>query len=143
MVVTTKALPPRTPVTIRAALSTPEPDRVTVPWPIQYDMVLGRWPVLALVLAALAVVALVVARLWAARAREEEPGYPVMYAPPDGMGPVQSYFIAAEGVPDNGAGRVAALHGRARPGAADRERSRPTGRSRASHRTTCGRRSTR
>src|SRR5207237_837269 len=67
-----------------------------------WNVVPGGWPLRALVLVALAVLALVVARMWAARAREEEPGFPVMYAPPEGMGPVQSYFIAAEGVPDNG-----------------------------------------
>src|SRR3954452_10231123 len=47
----TGALPPRTPVTVRAALAGDPPDRVTLPWPIQFDMVLGRSVPLAVVLA--------------------------------------------------------------------------------------------
>ena len=35
-------LPPRTPVTVRAAVDVPTPAQVTLPWPFTYDRILGR-----------------------------------------------------------------------------------------------------
>ncbi len=98
---TTGALPPRTPVTVRAALAEDEPDRVTLPWAVQWDGVLGRWPVGAVLVLVVSAVTFLLGFRWSRRAVETKPGYPVMYAPPGGMGPVQAFYIAAERLPSN------------------------------------------
>ncbi len=97
----TGALPPRTPVTVRAALASPPPDRVSVPWSITLDGVLGRSPLVLSVLVVLALVGLLLGARWSARAREDEPGFPVMYEPPPGLGPVQAAYVATESIPAN------------------------------------------
>ena len=94
-------LAPHTAVTIRADVATPAADRVTVPWSIAGDGILGRSPGLAVFVALLSVVALVGGRLWERRTRETPPGYPVTYEPPAGLGPVQAAYIVEERVPDN------------------------------------------
>ncbi len=99
LTVTTQAIPARTPVTVRAAMDIPPPDRVTLPWPIQFDMVFGRSVLVAAVLLVLGILGLVVGKVWQRRSLEDEPGYPVMYAPPEGLGPVQTYYVAAERPP--------------------------------------------
>jgi hypothetical protein len=99
LTVRTGSLPPRTPVTLRAALDLPQPERVTSPWPVQSDPVFSRWPWLAGVLGFLGVLGLVVGKIWHRTSIEQEPGYPVMYAPPEGLGPVQTYYVAAERAP--------------------------------------------
>ncbi len=100
LTVTTGHLAPRTPVTVRADVRTPLPARTTVPWPPALDGVLGRrlWPVLALI--ALAIAALLLGTALAVRSRESRPGYPVTYAPPEGLGPVQTSYLLHERVPD-------------------------------------------
>ena len=101
LTVTTQAIPARTPVTVRAAMAMTPPDRVTLPWPIQFDMVFGRSVLIAGILLVLSLIGLVVGKIWQRRSLEAEPGYPVMYAPPEGLGPVQTYYVAAERAPSN------------------------------------------
>ncbi len=101
LTITTGALAPRTPVTLRADVTTPLPDRTTVPWSPAFDGILGRWLWVAVALVALAAVGFGVGVMMMLRSREEKPGYPVMYAPPDGLGPVQTAYVLDEAVPDD------------------------------------------
>ena len=100
LTVQTGALPPRTPVTVRADVRTPLPERATVPWPAAFDGVLGRWWWLTLTLLLLTGLGFVVGVTMTLRSREQRPGYPVMYAPPEGLGPVQTSYLLTESVPD-------------------------------------------
>ena len=92
-------LPPRTPVTVRADLDLAPPGRVSVPWGITWDGVLGRSEVVLGLLLVLAALAFGLGRWWAGRAAEDDPGQPVMYAPPEGLGPVQAHYVAHERLP--------------------------------------------
>ncbi|MCW2842348.1 MAG: hypothetical protein JWN22_264 [Nocardioides sp.] len=95
--VTTGSLAPHTPVTIKAGLdlATP-PAGQSLPWPARFDRVLGTsLPLLVLVLllaGAAAVLGAVVSR----RSWEREPGFPLTYAPPEGIGPAQATYIFGE-----------------------------------------------
>jgi hypothetical protein len=93
------ALPPRTPVTLKAGLpiATP-PAGATLPWTARFDGVLGRHVaglVVALLLAEAAGVAGAVAS-WSAR--ERKPGFPLQYEPPPGVGPAEGMYIVRERV---------------------------------------------
>ena len=105
--VQTGALAPNTPVTVRAPLEMDPPGLKTLPWPIALDAVLGQSLPLAVILLLLAVVGLGVGLWWTRTSHETDPGFPVMYTPPEGLGPVQSYFMTRERVP--GTGLVATL----------------------------------
>jgi hypothetical protein len=100
--VRTGHLPPRTPVTVRIGLPLAPPDRVTVPWAIQYDRVFGQSVPTLLGLLAVALVALLIGYALDRRSREKTPGYPVMYEPPKGLGPVQTAYLTTEAVPARG-----------------------------------------
>ena len=95
----TGALAPNTPVTVRTAVDVPVPPRVRDPWPLRLDPVLGPGPVplvLTLLIAAAAGAAgLVLAR----QTREPTPPFPLMYAPPDGVGPAEAAYVFTEKVP--------------------------------------------
>lgn len=99
IVVTTGGLAPRTPVTIRADVAMSLPDQVRLPWTAPFDGVLGQSVPLMVLLTLLGIAGLVVGRMWEWRARETPPGFPVMYEPPAGLGPVQAYYVANERVP--------------------------------------------
>jgi uncharacterized membrane protein YgcG len=104
MVVETGALPARTPVTIKTGLDvrTPPPgnDRW---WRQPWDGVLGNWPRGVAPIALVGVVLLTVAAGfagWRTRRRviEPEPGLPVMYVPPTGIGPGQAVYMIDESI---------------------------------------------
>ncbi|PRC43068.1 DUF2207 domain-containing protein, partial [Mycobacterium sp. ITM-2017-0098] len=95
-------LPPRTPVTVRAGVDVPTPDQVTLPWPYTWDRVLGQSVTGALWVAGLTVLFGVLALLWLRSVLEKSPGFPLQYAPPPGLGPVQAEYIRTESVPKNG-----------------------------------------
>ncbi len=97
--VTTGALPPRVPVSVLVDVPVTTPHRHTLPWGIASDVVFGRSVIIAILLFALSLVGLVVGYLWERRTREPEPGFPVMYEPPAGLGPVQTAYVATERVP--------------------------------------------
>ncbi|MDO2380353.1 DUF2207 domain-containing protein, partial [Rhodococcus electrodiphilus] len=89
-------LAPRTAVNVRIGLGLDAPARSTVPWSVAWDPIVGRSaPIVALV-AASSLLAFAAAARWAWTAREPEPGLPVLYAPPDGFGPVQTVYVASE-----------------------------------------------
>ncbi len=99
LVLTTGPLRPRTPVTLRTALDVPTPDRETLPWPVVLDAVLGRSLPAAALLGLLAVLTLFAGRQVERRTHEAAPGLPVMYEPPDSLGPVQSAYVTTEHAP--------------------------------------------
>ncbi|MCL3819147.1 DUF2207 domain-containing protein [Aeromicrobium wangtongii] len=100
--VSTGELAPRTPVTVRIGLPIATPDRVTVPWPVQADRALGQSVRNLVAIALLTLVLGVVAYLFDRRSREATPGHPVMYGPPEGLGPVQTVYLTNEDVPERG-----------------------------------------
>ncbi|HSV40733.1 MAG TPA: DUF2207 domain-containing protein, partial [Nocardioidaceae bacterium] len=101
IVIRTGPLGPRTPVTMRATQDLPVPDQVRLPWTPLYDGVLGHSLPIALLFLVLGLIGLVAGRLWEWTTREAPPGYPVMYEPPPGLGPVQSYFVMHERLPSD------------------------------------------
>lgn len=104
LTVHTGGLDPRTPVTIKTGLdlATPPTGHERL-WSFPWDEVLGRWSkgaapgVLGLLALSTAAAGLVG---WRARRRvvEVEPGFPLMYAPPTGIGPGQAVYLVSESV---------------------------------------------
>jgi uncharacterized membrane protein YgcG len=99
LVTGTGALPPHTPVTVQATMNLPVPARAHKAWPIRYDAVLGPSTTLLGIVAVLALLAGALGLLLGRRTREETPPYPLMYAPPDGIGPAEALYVYSEGVP--------------------------------------------
>lgn len=91
-------IPPRTGMTVRVALPAAAPARGGLPWSVRWDPILGSSVPLALGLLSLSVLALLAGLRWASQAQEPEPGFPVMYEPPAGLGPVQTVYLAEESV---------------------------------------------
>ena len=97
--VTTGSLEPNTPVTIKTGLDLPTPDAGdTLPWTARWDGVLGRSLPITGIVALLAVLAGAWGWVWRRRTWESEPAFPVMYAPPEGIGPGQGSYILNESV---------------------------------------------
>ena len=89
-------LDPRQPVTVRIGMNLPAPARDILPWSSSFDKVLGRSPAVATLVGLLGLIGLAAGWVWARAAHEPEPGFPVMYAPPEGIGPVQANWIHSE-----------------------------------------------
>ncbi|HSI26640.1 MAG TPA: DUF2207 domain-containing protein, partial [Aeromicrobium sp.] len=104
LTVRTGALPERTPVTIKAGLDMQTPPTGHARWwPQPWDGVLGRWSKTSapIALGAVALLAAIAGFAgWRVRRRvvETEPPFPVMYAPPDGIGPGQAAYVVSESV---------------------------------------------
>ncbi len=96
LVLTAEDLPPRTGMTVRASMAMPAPDRPGLPWSIRWDPVLGRSVSVLIAVLAASIAALVAGIVWGRSGREESPGFPVQYAPPEGLGPVQTAYMATE-----------------------------------------------
>lgn len=99
---TAQNLAPRTPVTVRAAVDVPTPPRTELPWSHEWDLVLGRSVSGVLWVAGLTVAFGLGALLWVRTTVEPSPGFPLQYAPPPGLGPVQAEYIRTEAVPKHG-----------------------------------------
>ncbi|MBJ7386411.1 MAG: DUF2207 domain-containing protein, partial [Mycolicibacterium sp.] len=95
-------LPPRTPVTLRAGVDVPTPQRVELPWSQPWDRVFGQSVVTAAWVLGIAVAAGAAGYLWYRTTVEPVPGSPVQYEPPPGLGPVQTEYVRTERVPWNG-----------------------------------------
>jgi len=95
-------LAPRTPVTLRAGVDVPTPERISLPWSQEWDRILGRSLSGASWVFGLTVAAALLAYLWYRTTVEPDPGFPVQYGPPPGLGPVQTEYIRTETVPKNG-----------------------------------------
>jgi uncharacterized membrane protein YgcG len=95
-------LPPDTPVTVRTDLATPAPPVLGEqrPWTPRWDPVLGNGVVGVVVICVLALLALVAGALAARSGREKDPQFPLLYAPPDGIGPAQAAYLLTEQVDD-------------------------------------------
>ena len=75
---------------------TPAPPRATVGWTVEFDYVLGHSVPMTVLVAVLTLLA-AGAGLWLFRMqREIPPGTPVLYVPPQGLGPAQTRYIADE-----------------------------------------------
>lgn len=99
--VTTGPLGTQTPVSLAVQVDEEPAAGTLLPWPAWLDPVFGRNLVLALGLLVAAAVAFVVGRLIERRTREAAPGFPVLFEPPAGLGPVQTAYITEEKLPAN------------------------------------------
>jgi uncharacterized membrane protein YgcG len=99
LTIETGPIGPRTPLSIATGLDLDTPDAGNaVPWSGRWDRVLGRSvPLLGIVLL-LGLGAGILGGLAGARSREKQPGFPVLYAPPEGIGPAQAKYIYSESV---------------------------------------------
>lgn len=90
------SLPPNTSVTLKTSLDVPAAGPARLPWTSRWNGVFGTSVPVALVIAFLGL--LIAAWSWlAARAtREEQPGFPLHYEPPAGIGPAQAYYVLHE-----------------------------------------------
>ncbi len=96
------ALPANTPVTIKAGLDMPTPDAgTTLPWTARFDPILGSNVVLLGIVLVLAAAAGAFGLVLARRAAESDPQFPLMYAPPDGIGPAQAAYLVTEQIEDD------------------------------------------
>ncbi len=97
-VVSTGRLEPHTPVTVRADLDLATTDRARSAWPLRLDPVLGPSTIALVALLLLAAFAGWMGQLLAVQTREPKPQYPLMYAPPEGIGPAQANYLFTERV---------------------------------------------
>ncbi|MBW8752410.1 MAG: DUF2207 domain-containing protein, partial [Propionibacteriales bacterium] len=98
LTVLTGSLAPNTPVTIRVGLDIPTPSAHTLPWSSRLDPVFGRHPVVLGGVLVLAFLAALGGFTLTRSTHEKQPAYPLMYAPPDGIGPAQAAYILTEKV---------------------------------------------
>jgi len=99
--VRTGPLAPHTPVTVKVGLDLPTPEPGDeLPWTARYDRVLGTHVVALVAVLLLAVAAAVLGLVLARRTYEKTPQLPLMYAPPDGIGPAQAAYLVTEQVDD-------------------------------------------
>ena len=96
LVLTAENIPPRTGMTVRASMAAPAPDRTGLPWSVRWDPILGRSVAVLIAVLLASAGALVAGVVWGRVGREEAPGFPVQYAPPEGLGPVQTVYMATE-----------------------------------------------
>ncbi|PEG38272.1 hypothetical protein CQY20_13925, partial [Mycolicibacterium agri] len=91
----------RTPVTLRAGVDVPTPPRQEVWWPYTWDRIFGSSLAEMVAILTLTVVFGLGGFLWYRTTVEPSPGFPLQYAPPPGLGPVQTEYIRTEAVPKN------------------------------------------
>jgi uncharacterized membrane protein YgcG len=97
--VTTGFLDSNTPVTIKTGLDLPTPPAGdALPWTARWDGVLGRSVIATGIVALLAALAGAWGWMWRRRSWEDDPAFPLVYAPPDGIGPGQGAYILNESV---------------------------------------------
>jgi uncharacterized membrane protein len=95
-VVATGPLDVNTPVTVRTTLAMAAPERDRLPWPQRFDPVFGSSVIGLVLLLVIAAFAGLMGALTARGTREPKPAYPLMYAPPDGIGPAQAKYLFTE-----------------------------------------------
>lgn len=97
LLVTVSGLEPRTPVTLSARLPVPAPEASgSLPWSGRWDPVLGTSVAGLLAVLGLAAVAGLLGLRLARTAHEPTPPYPLLYAPPEGIGPAQAQYVLTE-----------------------------------------------
>src|SRR6478735_9066680 len=120
--ITAADLAPRTPVTLKTGLDMATPAAGgTLPWSRSLDAALGPSVVGLVAVLVLAFVAALLGLYLAKRVAEREPQFPLMYAPPEGIGPAQAAYLVTEQVDDEQ--YVATLMYAAERGAIDLDRS--------------------
>lgn len=99
LTITAADLPRNTPVTLQTGLdmATP-PEGNALPWAPRWDVVLGSNVVVLGIVVLLAVGAAVLGLVLARQTYEANPQFPLMYAPPDGIGPAQAKYILTESI---------------------------------------------
>jgi hypothetical protein len=97
-----RELAPHTPITMRLGVDVPTPPRAELPWSYRWDRILGQSETGLLWVAIMTVVGAGIAWLLTKATIERSPGFPLQYAPPDGLGPVQFEYIRTESVPKSG-----------------------------------------
>lgn len=103
LTLTASNIPPRSGMTVRATMVPPPPAiTASVPWSISWDPILGTNAGLVGIVIVVTIITGAVGALLAFRAREANPGFPVMYAPPNGLGPVQTVYIDSEEIGAHG-----------------------------------------
>ena len=90
------ALGVNTPVTVRTTLDMAAPERDRLPWPQRFDPVFGTSVIGLILLLAIALFGGLMGLLTARGTREPKPAYPLMYAPPEGIGPAQAKYLFTE-----------------------------------------------
>ena len=98
LVVKTGVLLPNTPVTIKTDLDVPTPEVDTLPWAAKYDPILGTHPALLWTVLGFSVLLGGAGTALSQTTREKAPAFPLMYAPPDGIGPAQAAYLLTEEV---------------------------------------------
>lgn len=91
-------LPPTSGMTVRVPLVGVPPSATTVPWPAAWDSVFGRNVAVVGVVLLLTALGAAAGLFWEMRSKEKQPGLPVMYAPPKGLGPVECVYVTEEKV---------------------------------------------
>ncbi len=99
--VTTGQLNPNTPVTVKTRLETAAPARDRSVWPVRLDPVLGPSTLVLVAILLLAAFAGWFGHLLSVQTRERHPQFPLMYAPPEGLGPAQASYLFTEKVGTN------------------------------------------
>lgn len=102
LTVTAEGIEPYTPLTVKAGVDLAiDAPPVVRAWSPRWDRVLGgSW--LGIVVTVLLAAGAAVLGAMAGRAtQEEEPGFPLMYAPPEGIGPAQGTYLLNEKVGKN------------------------------------------
>ncbi|EON25286.1 hypothetical protein CF8_0637 [Nocardioides sp. CF8] len=114
-------LPSQTPITISADLpiAAPTPDDQRL-WSQKWDAVLGPHILGVLLLLGAGLASALVALRAVRNAHEPKPPYPLLYAPPQGVGPAQGQYVLTEQVHDTAF--VATLMEAAEKGAIDLDR---------------------
>ena len=96
LVIKASDLAPRTPVTLSTELALAAPDTGALPWTARWDGVLGDSLLGLWVVLGCAALAGAWGQLVARTAHESTPPYPLLYAPPDGVGPAQAQYVLDE-----------------------------------------------
>jgi hypothetical protein len=95
--VRTGNLEPGTPVTVKVGLDMPTPPAgKTLPWTARFDPMLGTHVGLLGLVIVLSLAAGAFGYLLSRRSREANPQFPLMYAPPEGIGPAQAAYLVTE-----------------------------------------------
>jgi uncharacterized membrane protein YgcG len=95
--VQTGQLEPRTPVTLKVGLDVPTPESGhSLWWSGRWDPVLGTSKIGLGVVLLLGLLAGGIGMLLARASREDDPPFPLMYAPPEGVGPAQAAYVLNE-----------------------------------------------
>jgi hypothetical protein len=97
--VTSGPIEDHTPISIKTGLDLPTPAQdKDVPWTARWDRTLGTSPVLLGVVILFGLAAAILGAVLAWMTYERNPQFPLMYGPPDGIGPAQAKYILTEGI---------------------------------------------